>query len=147
MKKICALVFLFASHSVFCMDANTQTKKDLDLISACVLGKTIDVKPLLNGVNLNGANHLGWTLLIAASTSQISPRTKVQALLAAKADPKILSPNGYSPLMLAASQNSLEGVTILLAAGADKGVKNYHGRTAFDYTRDNTIEALLQADK
>ncbi|WP_210546425.1 ankyrin repeat domain-containing protein [Rhodoferax sp. PAMC 29310] len=76
-------------------------------------------------------NKTGWTPLhYAATTGQV----KVIALLLenyAYIDAE--SPNGSTPLMMAAHYGSVESVQDLLSAGADPLLKNEKGLTAIDF--------------
>ena len=49
------------------------------------------------------------------------------------ANPVAASPNGVSPLMMAARENKTEVVTVLLEYGADLAQKNDKGETAYDW--------------
>lgn len=51
----------------------------------------------------------------------------VQELLNSGEDPNTPTPDGFTPLHLAASSDNVEGLWLLLAAGADAGTRSGHG--------------------
>ena len=58
------------------------------------------------------------------------------------------SPNGSTPLMMAASYGSAEAVKLLLQEGADVSVKNQRGLTAIDFAQQagrNDMAAAIAA--
>ena len=62
---------------------------------------------------------------------------KVRQLIQDGADVNAKEENGWTPLMLAAIENTTEALTVLLDAGADAKAKNDKGRTALNYARKN----------
>lgn len=79
-------------------------------------------------------NHPGWTPLhyAASGTSNYQPEI-IALLLEESAYIDAASPNGSTPLMMAAMYGSTEAVQMLLDAGADPVVKNALGLTAIDF--------------
>jgi ankyrin repeat protein len=89
-------------------------------------------------------NKPGWTPLhYAASTGQVAV---IEFLLENSAYIDAESPNGSTPLMMAAMYGSPESVKVLIQAGADLNVKNQLGLTALDFAvrgqRQNAKELL-----
>jgi ankyrin repeat protein len=76
-------------------------------------------------------NKPGWTPLHYAATTGMTD--VVQLLLANFAYIDAESPNGSTPLMMAARYGSAATVKVLLEAGADPGLKNQRGLTALDF--------------
>jgi ankyrin repeat protein len=78
-------------------------------------------------------NKEGWTALHYASTGAHLP---VMALLiGAGAQVDALSPNGTTPLMMAAHYGNAAAVKLLLEAGAHPQLKNQLGLSALDFAR------------
>lgn len=76
-------------------------------------------------------NKTGWTPLhYAATTGQVAV---IHLLLEHYAYIDAESPNGSTPLMMAAHYGSVESVQQLLSAGADPLLKNEKGLTAIDF--------------
>lgn len=91
-------------------------------------------------------NKSGWTPLhYAASGGHVSV---IMYLLEHSAYIDAESPNGTTPLMMAAMYGSPEAVKALIQAGADPTLKNQLGLSALDFAvraqRSNSIE-LMQA--
>jgi len=76
-------------------------------------------------------NNNGWTALHYASVS--GHAGIVRYLLDQGGNPVAASPNGVSPLMMAARENKTEVIKVLLEYGADPGQKNDKGETAYDW--------------
>ena len=61
------------------------------------------------------------------------------------------SPNGTTPLMMAASYGSPEAVKLLVEAGADIAMRNQKQMTAMDFARRaerrDAVELLTQAER
>jgi ankyrin repeat protein len=92
-------------------------------------------------------NKPGWTPLhYAASTGQVAV---IEFLLDNSAYIDAESPNGSTPLMMAAMYGSPEGVKVLIQAGAELGIKNQLGLTALDFAvrghRQNAKELIETA--
>lgn len=104
------------------------------LMLAALKGQEEWVRRLL----LRGAyvNHAGWTPLhYAASHPSEAALPMVQALLAKHAYIDAESPNGTTPLMMAAHYGIEAVVATLLEAGADASIRNQVGLTALDFAR------------
>jgi ankyrin repeat protein len=89
-------------------------------------------------------NKPGWTPLhYAASGGHVSI---VEFLLGNSAYIDAESPNGSTPLMMAAMYGSPESVKVLIQAGADLNIKNQLGLTALDFAvrgnRQNAKELI-----
>lgn len=89
--------------------------------------------PLVKKLVANDAdvNKPGWTPLHYAATGGHVPI--VEFLLDESAYIDAESPNGTTPLMMAAMYGSPEAVKVLIQAGADLTLKNQLGMTALDF--------------
>ncbi len=76
-------------------------------------------------------NKPGWAPLHYASTESQIP--VMQLLIDNHAYLDAASPNGTTPLMMAAMYGNASGVKLLLEAGADPTIKNQLGLTAIDF--------------
>ena len=97
-------------------------------------------------------NHTGWVPLHYAASCRASNATDlVHLMLEHHAYIDAESPNGSTPLMLAAQYGRFETVRLLVEAGADVAIRNQRDLTAVDFAalRDNPdvkqylYEALL----
>lgn len=85
-------------------------------------------------------NKTGWTPLHYAATG--GHLAIMELLLEHHAYIDAESPNGTTPLMMAAQYGSIDAVRLLLAAGADPRLKNQLGLSAIDFAyRVNRAEA------
>ncbi len=82
----------------------------------------------------------GWAPIHYAATGPNA--AVVEFMLAKGADINAASPNGSTPLMLAARYGSEESVNLLLARGADATRRNDHKLSAADFARQGGREAL-----
>jgi hypothetical protein len=131
-------------------DSNTLKwllkQKDVDLNRRNAAGETPLMLALLEGhfalatalLDKNAqVNQVGWTPLHYASASKAPAADAfVRNLVedhAAYIDAE--SPNGTTPLMMAAQYGSTESVRALIELGADVEVKNQLGLTALDFAR------------
>lgn len=123
----------------------TEVRNDKDesvLMLAAIKGYLPLVKQLVD--NDADVNKPGWTPLhYAASTGQVAV---IEFLLDHSAYIDAESPNGTTPLMMAAMYGSPEAVKVLIQAGADLGIKNQVGMTALDFAvrgnRQNAKELI-----
>jgi uncharacterized protein len=95
-------------------------------------------------------NKPGWTALhYAAAHPEAGARPIVALLLEHHAYIDTESPNGTTPLMMAARYGHIDTVRLLLDEGADMGLKNQLGLTATDFargaSRQEVVELLAQS--
>ena len=84
----------------------------------------------------------GWSALHYAATG---PEPKlVQLLLDRGAEVNAASPNGTTPLMMAAQYGSEDSVSLLLARGADVNRRNQKDLRAVDFARLSGREQLVR---
>jgi uncharacterized protein len=110
------------------------------LMIAAIKGNLDDAKLLLD----HGAqvNQPGWSPLHYAASG---PESSVVKLLLDKgANIDAESPNGTTPLMMAAQYGSEDNVEVLLARGADAKRKNQKGLTAVDFARTSDRAPLVK---
>lgn len=123
----------------------TEVRNDKDesvLMLAALKGYLPLVKKLVE--RDADVNKTGWTPLhYAASSGHVSV---IEFLLDNSAYIDAESPNGSTPLMMAAMYGSPEAVKVLIQAGADLGIKNQLGLTALDFAlrgnRQNAKELI-----
>lgn len=123
----------------------TEVRNDKDesvLMLAALKGYLPLVKQLVE--NDADVNKPGWTPLhYAASTGQVPV---IEFLLENNAYIDAESPNGTTPLMMAAMYGSPEAVKVLIQAGADLNIKNHLDLTALDFAvrgnRQNAKELI-----
>lgn len=90
-------------------------------------------------------NKTGWAPLhYAASSSADDAQAMVHLLLEHSAYIDAASPNGTTPLMMAAEFGQIDVARLLLAEGADPTIKNQQGRTALDFARRAERDGLAQ---
>ncbi|MDH0867695.1 ankyrin repeat domain-containing protein [Mitsuaria sp. GD03876] len=91
-------------------------------------------------------NEPGWSALHYAAAGP--NEHLVRWLLAQGAEVDARSPNGTTPLMMAAGYGGLSGAEVLIAAGADASLENDHRMTAADFARragqDEMADKLAQ---
>ncbi|MDR0458226.1 MAG: ankyrin repeat domain-containing protein [Burkholderiaceae bacterium] len=95
-------------------------------------------------------NKAGWTPLhYAASKATDGEVAMIRYLLLLGADINAGSPNGTTPLMMAAAYGSPDAVKLLIDSDADIGKRNQQDMTALDfakrYERPDAIKMLTQA--
>lgn len=129
--------------SVLLQDPQTQVdvrnvNDETPLMMACLKGMA-DVAQVLmeRGADVNKA---GWTPLHYAATK--GDERIIALLLEHYAYIDAESPNGSTPLMMAAMYGTDSAVRQLLAAGADPTLKNALGLTAADFARIAKKDAL-----
>lgn len=115
-----------------------NAKDETPLMLAAIKGQQDLVNQLLK--RDAAVNKTGWTPLHYAATS--GQLTIMKVLLDNYAFIDAQSPNGTTPLMMAAMYGSGEAVKLLLAEGADTAMKNQLGMTAVDFAnKANRAEA------
>lgn len=125
--KVAAL--LLAQNKIEFDAHNAQDETPLMLAS---LNGQTDIAMQLIAMDAD-INKPGWTPLHYASTN--GHLAIMQALLDHYAYIDASSPNGSTPLMLAAMYGTPSAVKLLLEAGADPALKNKLGLTAFDFAQ------------
>ena len=91
-------------------------------------------------------NHPGWTPLhyAASGTSNYQPEI-IALLLEHSAYIDAASPNGTTPLMMAAQYGTSESVTLLLREGADPSLRNQLRLSAVDFALRAERKDIAQA--
>jgi ankyrin repeat protein len=114
---------------------------------ACFLGHGAVILKLLE----LGADAFQWSrafeqnlAIHAAAAGRRIGREAFSKLIAATGDPDVLQKQGYTALMIAASNGFSDGVEVLLAAGADRARKLEDGRTAAAIARERGHEELAK---
>jgi len=123
----------------------TEVRNDKDE-SVLMLAALKGYLPLVKQLVAHDAdvNKTGWTPLhYAASSGQVAV---IEFLLENSAYIDAESPNGSTPLMMAAMYGSPEAVKVLIQAGADLNIKNQLGLSALDFavrgSRQNAKELI-----
>ncbi|CAN7449274.1 ankyrin repeat domain-containing protein [Acidovorax sp. Leaf78] len=125
-----AVAALMAARNIKVEVRNTQDESPLML--AAIKGQVDIVKALI--ARDADVNKTGWAPLhYAASAGSAAHRQIIALLLENHAYIDAASPNGTTPLMMAAHYASLESVQLLLDEGADPTLKNQLGLTATDF--------------
>lgn len=124
-----ALEALLKSPSV---DVNAINQAgETPVMMAALKGRLDWVKALVQrGALINDA---GWTALHYAASG--THEEVVRWLISQGADLNARSPNGTTPLMMAAGYGGISSAEVLLEAGADAALRNDHGMTAADFAR------------
>ena len=90
-------------------------------------------------------NKTGWTPLhYAASSGADDAPAMVALLLEHSAYIDAASPNGTTPLMMAAQYGKIDVARLLLREGADPTLKNQQGLTALDFARKAERDGLAR---
>ena len=117
-------------------------KDESPLMLAALKGHLVLVKKLVE--RDADVNKTGWTALHYAASG--GHTQVIDFLLENSAYIDAESPNGTTPLMMAAMYGSPESVKLLIQAGADLNVKNMVGMTALDFAvradRQNSKELI-----
>lgn len=118
-----------------------NAKDESPLMMAAIKGNVEAVKALI--ARDADVNKTGWTPLhYAASAGSPQHAVIISLLLENHAYIDAASPNGTTPLMMAAHYGSTEAVQLLLDEGADPTLKNQLGLTAADFAlRVSRIES------
>ena len=131
--------------------ANPQTRVDLPnavgetaLMMAALKGHTDWVGRLLDrGANIEGASlgeKPGWTPLHYAASGPNPKAVELLLVRGAKVDAR--SPNGSTPLMMAAGYGAEDSLNLLLQKRADLRLRNDLGLGSADFARQGGREAL-----
>jgi ankyrin repeat protein len=125
------------AHPDLKVDATTPANETA-LMMAALAGQVEWAQKLMaRGAQIN---REGWTPLHYAASG---PQPKLLSLLLDKgAAIDALSPNGTTPLMMAARYGNEDGAHLLLAKGANAKLRNEKGLTAADFARTGGREAL-----
>lgn len=113
-------------------DINMRTAQDENALMLAALRGYTDVCRKLIARDAD-VNKPGWTALHYAATGGYTDI--MQMLLEHHAYIDAASPNGSTPLMMAAMYGTAAAVKLLLDAGADPDLKNDLGLTALDFAR------------
>lgn len=109
-----------------------NAKDESPLMMAAIKGNVEAVKALI--ARDADVNKTGWTPLhYAASAGSPQHAVIISLLLENYAYIDATSPNGTTPLMMAAQYGSNDAVQLLLNEGADPTLKNQLGLTAVDF--------------
>lgn len=141
-----AFVALLTSRKVNVEARNAQDESPL--MMAALKGNVEAVKALL--ARDADVNKTGWAPLhYAASAGSPQHAMIIALLLENHAYIDAASPNGTTPLMMAAHYGSSEAVQLLLDEGADPTLKNQLGLTATDFamrvSRTDSAEKIATA--
>ena len=141
-----AVAALLASRR---LDVEARNAKDESpLMMAAIKGNVEAVKALI--ARDADVNKTGWTPLhYAASAGSPQHAVIISLLLENHAYIDAASPNGTTPLMMAAQYGSTEALQLLLDEGADPTLKNQLGLTAADFalrvSRTESAERIAAA--
>lgn len=133
------------------IDVNLASRQnETPLMMACIKGHLKLVKELIKrGADVN---REGWTPLhyaVSAPSEDGSDLKMVALLLQHHAYIDAASPNGTTPLMMAAQYGTRSAVELLIKEGADPKLKNQQGLTAVDFAsradRAEVVRWLAQA--
>ena len=130
---------------------NVETRNAQDespLMLAAIKGDIEAVKALI--ARDADVNKPGWTALHYAASGTTPEHTAIVALLLEHhAYIDAASPNGSTPLMMAAQYGTREALQLLLDEGADPALKNQLGLTASDFAlrvdRRDAADAMAAA--
>ena len=141
-----AFAALMASRQTNVEARNAQDESPL--MMAALKGNVDAVKELL--ARDADVNKTGWAPLHYAASAGSSQHTQIISLLLERhAYIDAASPNGTTPLMMAAHYGSTEAVQLLLDEGADPTLKNQLGLTATDFalraSRTESAEKIAAA--
>ena len=117
------------------IDVNAASaQNETALMMACIKGELGIVQELIKrGADIN---REGWAPLhYAASADRPQTLDIVKLLIEESAYIDAASPNGSTPLMIAAQYSSEAVVDLLLKEGADVVLRNQQGLTAVDFAR------------
>ena len=127
-------------------DVNLLTpQNESPLMMAALKGHTALAKRLIE--RGGDVNKTGWTPLHYAATSTAPGHMEIiKLLLEESAYIDAESPNGSTPLMMAAMYGTAEAAKLLMEEGADPTLKNAKGLSAIDFAqiakRDDVAQAI-----
>jgi ankyrin repeat protein len=144
--SLAAFGALLAARRVNVEARNQQDESPL--MMAAIKGQIDAVKALL--ARDADVNKPGWAPLHYAASAGSPQHTEIIALLLEHhAYIDAASPNGTTPLMMAAQYGSHASVKLLLSEGADPTLKNQLGMTAHDFAmrvgRSESAELIAEA--
>lgn len=113
-------------------DIEVRSPQDESPLMLAALRGNLDICTALLARNAD-VNKPGWTPLHYAATG--GHVAVLELLLERHAYVDAESPNGSTPLMMAAMYSSVDAVRALLDAGADPSIKNGLGLTALDFAK------------
>ena len=131
------------------LNVEARNKQDESpLMMAAIKGNIDAVRALL--ARDADVNKTGWAPLHYAASAGSPQHTQIIALLLENhAYIDAASPNGTTPLMMAAHYGSTDSVQLLLDEGADPTLKNQLGLTAYDFamrvSRTESAERIAAA--
>ncbi|MDF1485692.1 ankyrin repeat domain-containing protein [Ramlibacter sp. H39-3-26] len=119
-----------------------NTKDESPLMIAAIKGNLALVKTLI--ARDADVNKPGWTPLHYAVTGNPPDQLAImRVLLDSSAYIDAASPNGTTPLMMAAYYGSEDAVQLLLDEGADPRLKNQQGLTALDFASRSQRKSVV----
>lgn len=126
------------------IDVNLANAQDeTPLMLAAVKGNLELVKKLV--ARDADVNREGWAPLHYAASAGLEHSVEIAAyLLEESAYIDAASPNGSTPLMLAAQYSNEAMVKLLIAEGADVSLRNQQGLTAVDFARKSERDYMVQ---
>jgi hypothetical protein len=120
-----------------------NTADETPLMMAAIKGQLAIVERLIE--RKAQVNRPGWTPLhYAASHDGPQALAVTRLLLEHYAYIDAASPNGTTPLMMAARYGSEDVVRLLLAEGADPSLRNQRGQDAIDFARSVDRPAVVE---
>lgn len=120
-----------------------NAKDESPLMMAAIKGNVEAVKALI--ARDADVNKTGWTPLhYAASAGSPQHAVIISLLLENHAYIDAASPNGTTPLMMAAQYGEIDVARLLLQEGADPSIKNQLGLAAADFARKAQRDGLVQ---
>jgi len=130
------------------VDLDALNAKDENALMIAALRGKPDLLRLLveRGAEVNKP---GWAPLhYAASHSEPAAAAMVELLLEHHAYIDAASPNGSTPLMMAARYGDIRALGLLLIEGADPTIRNEQGLTALDFARAaNRLDAQERLER